>query len=39
VGPLADARGSDRSRDREGAVFPEYAIIFAKSCTQRGIAG
>jgi len=25
--PLADARGSDRSRDREGAVASEYATL------------
>src|ERR1035438_4512548 len=31
--PLADARGSDRSRDREGAVASEYATRFAKWCT------
>jgi hypothetical protein len=28
--PLADARGSDRSRDREGAESLEYATMFLK---------
>ena len=29
--PLADARGSDRSRDREGAESLEYATVFVKT--------
>jgi hypothetical protein len=32
--PLADARGSDRSRDREGAECLEYATVFLKLCTK-----
>jgi hypothetical protein len=32
--PLADARGSDRSRDREGAEYLEYAAVFLKLCTK-----
>ena len=29
---LAHARGSDRSRDREGAIFAEYENILMKQC-------
>src|SRR5580700_4508516 len=32
--PLADARGSDRSRDREGAESLEYATVFLKPRTK-----
>ena len=32
--PLADARGSDRSRDRQGVVLPTYETVFNKSCTK-----
>src|ERR1035441_9861943 len=35
VRSLADARGSDRSRDREGAVFAEYGKVLMKPCTRR----
>jgi hypothetical protein len=34
--PLADARGSDRSRDREGAEFLQYATVFLKPRTKWG---
>src|ERR1017187_4543544 len=34
AGPLADARGSHRSRDRKGAVFAEYERVFMKRCAQ-----
>jgi len=37
AGPLADARGSAQSRDHEGAVFPEYATVFAKRGTKLGL--
>jgi hypothetical protein len=30
--PLANARGLDRSRDREGAIFAEYESILMKRC-------
>jgi hypothetical protein len=30
---LADARGSDQSRDRKGAIAGEYKSVFAKGCT------
>src|ERR1022692_5219513 len=33
--PLANARGSDPSRDREGAIFAEYESVFMKRCTKR----
>ena len=30
---LAYARGSDQSRDRQGAVASKYAAVFVKRCT------
>jgi hypothetical protein len=30
---LANARGSDQSRDRKGAIAVEYKSVFAKGCT------
>jgi len=34
AGPLADARGSVQSHDREGVVFWRYETVFAKPCTK-----
>jgi hypothetical protein len=32
--PLADARGSDRSHDREGMVLSKYETVFMKRGTK-----
>jgi hypothetical protein len=32
---LAYARGSDRSRGREGAIFAEYESVLTRQCTKR----
>jgi hypothetical protein len=31
--PLACARGSVQSHDRQGVVFLQYVLVFTKQCT------